>query len=249
MLTPERHNKILEMLAEKEVVPIQELVEATDASESTIRRDLSELQKRKKLKRVHGGAELFYQKGEEPSVAQKSSKHLPEKERIAEYAAGFVNEDDRIFLDAGTTTLQMIKHLAGKNIMVVTNGITHLEELQKYEIPVYLTGGFVKYKTKALIGSNALESLNSYRFDACFMGVNGIQEESGYTTPDPEEAAVKRLAIELSQKAYVLADSSKHDKAAFAKIAALEEAVLITDRIESGLLNQYLEKTDVKVVE
>ncbi|MFY4774565.1 DeoR/GlpR family DNA-binding transcription regulator [Metabacillus sp. RGM 3146] len=248
MLTPERHSRILKLLSKKEVVPLQELVDATDASESTIRRDLSQLQKEKKLRRVHGGAELIQQKGEEPSVAQKSSKYTEEKAKIAKYAASLVKSDDRIFLDAGTTTLQMIKHLSGKNIVVVTNGITHLEELLKYEIPVYLTGGYVKYKTRALIGAKAMESLSAYRFDKCFMGVNGIHLDSGYTTPDPEEAAIKKIAISLSEEAYILADHTKLEEVAFSKIADLHEAAILTECIESDLLKEYREKTDVKVV-
>ncbi|AZB43964.1 DeoR/GlpR transcriptional regulator [Bacillus sp. FJAT-42376] len=248
MITSERHSRILALIEEKEIVNIQELVDATQSSDSTIRRDLSQLHKEKKLKRVHGGAEVLHQKGTEPDIEQKSDINLESKQKIGQYAAEMVKDGDRIFLDAGTTTLQMIPYLAGKNIMVVTNGLTHLESLASHHIPTYLIGGYMKQTTKALIGARAISSLTEYRFDKCFMGVNGIHADSGYTTPDPEEAAVKTSAIRCSQKAYILADSSKFDEITFAKIAELHEAIIITEKLDDYLLAEYTEKTEIKVV-
>jgi DeoR family transcriptional regulator, fructose operon transcriptional repressor len=248
LLTPERHRKIIEKLSEKQIVTIQELVEATSSSESTIRRDLSQLQKGKKLKRVHGGASLFHQKGEEWSVKEKAVKNLDEKSKVAEYAAGLIKDGDRVYIDAGTTTLQMIQHLKGKDITVVTNGVSHIEALTEAGIPTYLTGGFVKLKTKALVGSGALNGLSTYRFDKCFIGVNGIHIEAGYTTPDPEEAAVKQLAISLSQDAYILADRSKFNEITFSKVAELDEAIVITNELEEDVSCDFQDKTEVRVV-
>ncbi|MDR7074576.1 DeoR/GlpR family DNA-binding transcription regulator [Fictibacillus barbaricus] len=248
MLTPERHRKIIDLLGEKQVVTIQELVDATTSSESTIRRDLSQLQKDKKLKRVHGGASLFNQKSEELSVSEKAAKNLTEKEKIAQYAASLVKNGDCVYIDAGTTTLQMIPYLKGKDITVVTNGISHLDYLSENEISTYLIGGFVKPKTKAIVGSCALTSLSSYRFDKCFMGINGIHLDSGYTTPDPEEAAIKHLAISLTQEAFVLADNSKFNEITFAKVADLNKAVIITTEMDEDLAYDYQEKTEIKVV-
>ncbi|ANB61305.1 DeoR/GlpR family DNA-binding transcription regulator [Anoxybacteroides amylolyticum] len=248
MLTEERHRLILELLAEKKVVKLQELVEATSSSESTIRRDLSQLEKEKKLRRVHGGAALLHQKREELSVLEKSTKNMEEKRLIAQYAARFVQDGDCIYLDAGTTTLEMIPYLNAKDIVVVTNGITHLEALLEKNIPTYLLGGFIKKKTKALIGRGALNSLEHYSFDKCFIGVNGIHLDFGYTTPDPEEAMVKSLALKLSRQAYVLADHSKMNESTFAKIADLEAATIVTDELDDELLALYEAKTAIEVV-
>ncbi|GGB68161.1 DeoR/GlpR family DNA-binding transcription regulator [Fictibacillus barbaricus] len=248
MLTPERHRKIIEQLGEKQVVTIQELVEATSSSESTIRRDLSQLQKEKKLKRVHGGASLLHQKSEELSVIEKSAKNSPEKERIAQFAGDLVVEGDCIYIDAGTTTLKMIPYLKDKDITVVTNAISHLDLLTEYEIKTYLIGGLVKPKTKALVGSGALNSLRTYRFDKVFLGINGIHLDAGFTTPDPEEAAVKQLAISLSQKTFVLADHTKFNEASFSKVAELNEAIIITNEIDEDAAYDFQDKTDIRVV-
>lgn len=92
MLTPERHKLILQLVKEKGVVKIQDLVDMTETSESTIRRDLTQLEEGKYLKRVHGGAARLQGKLQEPSMSEKSSKNLQQKRQIAQYAANLVEE-------------------------------------------------------------------------------------------------------------------------------------------------------------
>ena len=248
MLTAERHRIILDLLEKQEVVKLQEFVDATSSSESTIRRDLSQLESQRKLKRVHGGAALLQQKREELSVSEKSTKNLQEKLEIAKHAASLIRDGDCIFLDAGTTTLQMIPYIEAKDVVVVTNGITHLEALLENSIPTYLTGGFVKQRTRALVGRGAVMGMEQYSFDKSFIGVNGIHLTYGYTTPDPEEAFVKRLAIQLSQQAYMLADHTKWNESTFSKIADLHEAAIITSECDEELWKLYKEKTFIEVV-
>ncbi len=242
MLTSERRKYILELLSKDGSVKVKNLMDMTNSSESTIRRDLTVLEEEGQLVRVHGGASL--RSNYEVGVEEKVILHEREKEAIGKYAASLVHNGDCIFLDAGTTIFHMIKHLKEKEILVVTNGINHLDELKKYEIKTYLTGGLIKFKTKALIGREAIKTLNHYNFDKCFLGANDISLDKGYTTPDPEEAFVKSTAKDLSKKVYILADSSKFDKVTFAKIANLNEATIITDKEQKN----YAEKTEIKVV-
>ncbi|MEK4031066.1 MULTISPECIES: DeoR/GlpR family DNA-binding transcription regulator [Bacillaceae] len=248
MLTEERHHLILQLLKEKEVRKLQEFVEATGSSESTIRRDLSQLEEEKKLIRVHGGAALVKQKRSEPSMIEKSTRHTTEKKRMALYAASLLANGDCIYLDAGTTTFEMIPHIEGKDITVVTNGIAHAEALVERGIQTFVIGGYLKANTRALIGQGALHGLSQYSFDKCFIGVNGIHPNAGFTTPDPEEALIKRTAIERSQAAYVLADPSKFNETAFAHIGHLQEAIIITDKLEEEILHLYGKKTSIKEV-
>ncbi|WAA09877.1 DeoR/GlpR family DNA-binding transcription regulator [Fervidibacillus albus] len=249
MLTVERHKLIIEKLKEKNVVTIQELVKLTNTSESTIRRDLAVLEKEKYLKRVHGGAERLRGKLTEPNVEEKSTKFIREKRIIAKHAANLIENGDCIFLDAGTTTFQMIDFLQeDQNIVVVTNGLHHIDKLIKKGIRSYIVGGYMKPTTGAVVGSGALFSINEYRFDKCFLGVNGIHRELGYTTPDPEEAAIKQRAIQLAGDTYVLADHSKFNEISFAKIADLSVASIITDQLEFEQQNLFLQKTNIEVV-
>lgn len=247
MLETERHQLILDALKKKNIVKLQELVELTDSSESTIRRDLTHLEEGKFLKRVHGGAARLQGKLQELSMTEKSSKNLQAKRQIAEFAASLVEEEECIYLDAGSTIFEMIRYLP-TNIVVVTNGLTHVDELLNRKIKTYLIGGYAKPATKAMIGRGALDSLEHYRFDKCFMGVNGIHPQFGYTTPDPEEAQIKQLAISLAREAFVLTDESKFSEIAFAKITDLHNASIITNELHFELKELFSSKTMIKVV-
>ncbi|MBE3102874.1 MAG: DeoR/GlpR transcriptional regulator [Bacilli bacterium] len=247
MLTNERFDLILSLLTEKQTIKIQEIVDATSSSESTIRRDLTELENLGKLERIFGGATIPSRQFMEPSISDKSTKNLQEKIHIAEYAASFVQEGDCIFLDAGSTILQMIPFLQDKKVVVVTNGLTHVESLNEFGIQTYLTGGFIKRRTGALVGSQTIQSLESYRFDLCFLGVNGFHADFGFTTPDPEEAAIKKLASSLAQKTFVVADHTKANKVSFAKIMDINLAELIVNKIDKDTLETLTKKIIIKV--
>ena len=248
MLTAERHQIILESLTKQGVVNLQGLVELTGSSESTIRRDLVNLENQGLLKRIHGGATLPYSKVEEPDLQYKSEKKLKEKQEIAKYAASIIRDGECIYLDAGSTVAQMMPFLTEKKIVIVTNGFMHIDHLTSAGITTYFLGGLIKPNTRAVVGSVAQESLKKYRFDRCFLGINGVDPAFGYTTPDPEEGVLKSMASRLSEKTYILADSSKFGETFFSQVADIEEATIITDLQEAELLNTYREKTDVKVV-
>ncbi|NMD69555.1 DeoR/GlpR transcriptional regulator [Bacillus sp. DNRA2] len=247
MLTPERHQLILTILKEKHTVKINELVELTNSSESTIRRDLTQLEEEKHLKRIHGGAQRLQGKLQEMSMTEKSTKNLQTKKSIAQFAANLVEEGDCIYLDAGSTIVEMIPFLPN-GIVVVTNGLMHVAPLMEKEIDLFLIGGHTKKKTGAVIGRGALLSLDQYRFDKCFLGVNGIHSQYGFTTPDQEEAMVKQKALELSRETFVLADDSKFSEIAFAKIADLHKATIITNELDPDTKEIYQSKTTIKVV-
>ena len=248
MLTEERHRIILDLLKDKEAIKIQDIVDVTNASESTIRRDLTQLEQEKFLKRVHGGASRLQGKLKELSVSEKSSKSLHEKRSIGQYAASLVEEGDCIYLDAGTTTLSLINHLPQMDIVVVTNGLTHVEALIQKGFKTYMIGGHVKPLTRAMVGSGALESIRQYRFDKAFMGANGVHAQYGFTTPDPEEAQVKRTAIELSREAMFLTDDSKFGEIAFSKIVDLDKATIITNALDEEHDSAMMKQTTIKVV-
>lgn len=248
LLTPERHELILQLLKQHSVVKIQDLIDVLNTSESTIRRDLTQLEQEGFLKRVHGGAARLQGKITEQSMSEKAFKNLQEKKMIAAYAAKLVEDGDSIYLDAGSTIKEMIPFLKNRDIVVVTNGLTHMTSLLEARIQTYITGGYVKEKTNALVGRGALLSLDNYRFDKCFMGVNGIHPEYGYTTADQEEAMVKSKAISLSREAFFVADDSKFSEVYFAKIADLHNASIITNYLDEEVNDLYSRKTSIKVV-
>lgn len=248
MLTPERHQLILNLLKEKSVVRIQELVELTEASESTLRRDLSELEENHLLIRVHGGASAIHQKLEEPTVHEKAVKQEKEKITIAKYAAQLINDRDTVFIDAGTTTSQMVPYLP-QNIVVVTSSIHIVLDLLKRNIKTILLGGELKTGTLALVGPEAIKSISQFRFDKCFLGMNSVHLRHGLTTPDPDEAYIKQLALQFSDERYVLCDSDKFSRISFAKVADLNQVQIITDNgLDQQVLDQYRKLTKVEAV-
>lgn len=237
MLNIERYNLILELIKNKKNIKLNELAEEMDVSEATVRRDLNFLEEKGKIRRVHGGAVLIENKEED--IIYKKMVFSEEKNKIGKEAASHVKNGDIIFLDAGSTAECMIKYLEDKkDIKVVTNGFTHMEELAKFGIETYLIGGKVKIKTGATVGATAVMALKSYNFDISFIGANGITLD-GYSTPDPEEVIVKSEAIKRGKEVYFICDESKFKANSFINFASLDEGVLITN----GKIPTELEKS------
>ncbi|RYL95253.1 DeoR/GlpR transcriptional regulator [Sporolactobacillus sp. THM7-4] len=245
MLAEERQQFILQLLDEERVVKLQDLVRSLNASESTVRRDLQELECRHLLRRVHGGASLLRQRSEEPDMDVKTLKNVREKKAIAKAAVTQVKDNECIYIDAGTTTLEMIRYIRAKNVTVVTNGLSHIEALVRNHITAYLIGGMMKPTTRAIVGGIARQTINLFRFDKAFIGTNGMDLEMGFTTPDPEEAMIKRRAQELASQTFVTADSSKFSEVSFCKMFDIGKAVIVTDKIPESVRQAFLERTKI----
>ena len=230
MLKVSRYELILEVIKEKKNIKIEELIEKLNVSEATIRRDLTFLENSGKIRRVHGGAISI--DTQEESILYKKEIYSEEKEKIGKFAASLVDRGSTIYLDAGTSVFAMIKYLAGiENIRVVTNGLSHIDELYNKKIETYLIGGKIKMLTGALVGGSAVLSIKNFNFDLAFMGANGI-DINGYSTPDSEEALIKNEACTKANKTYFLCDESKLTKKSFVNFCNLEESYLITNAKE-----------------
>ncbi|MGT2940165.1 DeoR/GlpR family DNA-binding transcription regulator [Streptococcus cristatus] len=244
MLKSKRKQLILEKVMKDKFVSLEYLVKALDTSESTVRRDLDELESERKLRRVHGGAESLHFLQEEESNQEKSIKNIQEKTKIAQKAASLIQEYDVIFIDAGTTNELLVNELHDPSVTVVTNSIHHATKLVERNIPTVIIGGVVKRSTDASIGGVALNQIGQLNFDKAFIGMNGI-DDGFFTTPDMEEGAVKRAILENAKRTYVLADASKLGNTSFAKVAPVSRARLITNQTESEVIQKIKEKTEV----
>ena len=244
MLKSKRKQLILEKVIKDKFVSLEYLVQALNTSESTVRRDLDELESERKLRRVHGGAESLHFLQEEESNQEKSIKNIQEKTKIAQKAASLIQEYDVIFIDAGTTNELLVNELHDPSVTVVTNSIHHATKLVERNIPTVIIGGVVKRSTDASIGGVALNQIGQLNFDKAFIGMNGI-DDGFFTTPDMEEGAVKRAILENAKRTYVLADASKLGNTSFAKVAPVSRARLITNQTESEVIQKIKEKTEV----
>lgn len=235
MLTQERHALILEKLEKESVVYLSDLINLLDASESTIRRDLNYLDKAGLLKKVHGGATSLNSKlinTTEFEVEVRQGINKEEKIAIAKYAASLIKNDDLIYIDSGTTTELMIDFIEAKGATFVTNGIGHAKKLIHKNLTTYILGGELKLATEAIIGIEAINSLRKYNFTKGFFGVNGIDIERGFTTPDIREAMVKEEALKKSKLSFVLADNSKFNKVSSITFGEISNTSIITTKLE-----------------
>ena len=248
MLTKERRDLIVSFINEKKAVTVAELMEEFDSSAATIRRDLLELHNEKRIVKVHGGAtsiSSYDVNTFEPSVLTKSSLNVVEKDAISKYAASLINNDDFVYIDSGTTTLEMIKNITNTKAKYITNGIVHAKKLLERGLNTMIIGGRCKPTTEAIIGPDCIEGISKYHFTKAFMGTNGISLDAGFTTPDVDEALVKAEAVKHAYISYILADHSKFGLVSSVTFADITSCCIITDR-EAG--KSYSSKTIIKVV-
>ena len=194
MLKNARKQKILDLVNQQGYVTLELLAQGLNTSESTIRRDLTELDKSQQLRRVHGGAESLFNLRYEEGAAEKSVKNVQAKQIIAQRAVSLLNNDDVIFMDAGTTVAMMTDYLTDvANITVVTNSVHTASTLMDKKIKTIIIGGAVKPTTEAVTGNFAIQQLVTFNFSKAFIGANGISRDGGITTTNEEKAMIKLL--------------------------------------------------------
>ena len=241
MLAEERFREIQKYVESHGTVTVQDLTELLNTSESTVRRDLTELHKRGTLIKVHGGATTvgasIRTRDEELSV--RRDRNTEEKHKIAVYAAELIEADDFVYLDAGS-------ELHEESAVFVTNAIGHAQKLLKKGYEVLLIGGKLKGVTEAIVGAEALESLNRYNFTKGFFGTNGVHPQRGLTTPDSEEALVKKKAMERCAQCFVLADSSKIGQVTSITFSDMKESEILTTELRDSSYKKYKNIVEVK---
>ena len=146
-------------------------------------------------------------------------------------AAAMIMPHDFVYLDAGTTTGYMLEYPLETSATFVTNAVSHARKLAVAGYRVLLVGGELRGTTEAVVGAQAVLSLQEYHFTVGFFGTNGLSRRQGYTTPDGSEALVKKTALRQCAKAYVLADRAKFDEVSSVTFAAYSDAKIITDSI------------------
>lgn len=232
MILPfERKMKIEKAVQQQEIVYISELAEKLDVSEITIRRDLKNLEEEGKLVMLHGGAAKLIDTSKETDLGHREAIYNSEKDKIGQIAAKYINSKDIIFVDSGTTNIKMLKYIKNKDISIVTNGLKTIEEAAKYNLNVTSVGGDYKNETGAFVGALTLRTVNSFHFDLCFLGTNGVHLENGFTNADPNESLIKEMVIMRSKKSFILADNSKFDATSVYKFGDISDAQVITDKI------------------
>ena len=170
-----------------------------------------------------------------------------EKIEIARYAAALIKDQDVVYMDAGTTTELMIDYITAKNVIFVTNSFAHAKHLSQKGYTTYILGGEFKPVTEAIVGEEAIISLDKYNFTKGFWGANGVTKGNGFTTPDVKEAMVKKKSMQKTKERYVLCDSSKFGEICSISFAEFKSARIITTKIENNEYRGIKNITEVSV--
>ncbi|ULE32301.1 DeoR/GlpR family DNA-binding transcription regulator [Mycobacterium sp. IDR2000157661] len=234
MYAEERQQAITSLVLSKGRASVTELAETYDVTTETVRRDLAVLDRAGLVRRVHGGAvparalHLV-----EAGVSERETARADHKDAIAAAAVEFLPvSGGSVLLDAGTTTARIAAHLpADRELVVVTNAVPIAARLASTpSVSLQLLGGRVRGLTQAAVGEQALRVLDTLRVDVAFIGTNAISMRHGLSTPDSDEAAVKRAMVQSANYVVVAADSTKMGREEFVSFAPLSSVdTLITD--------------------
>ena len=228
----ERKNHILERLMTLGRVDAVEISESLGVTGETIRKDLIALERQGLLRRVHGGAVLVQSLSFEPAVETRTQS-ASEKARIAQAALKHLPAQGSVLIDAGSTTAKLVEIFPGdRDLTVYTNTVPlAVALLTRPRLTVVTLGGRLRNKTFAEVGDWAMRALAEINVDVAFLGTNGISTSRGLTTPDPDEAAVKRLMLDCAAKRVLLADHTKFGVINGTKHGDLNDIdVLISDK-------------------
>ena len=234
-LIQERRNRIIQIITNNQKADIRELAQLLGETEITIRRDLIELEKAKKLIRVHGGAILNEQKKsvwQTSSIYNRLERNRDEKERIARMAATLIHNDESLFIDGGSTNqilAPMIKDLS--NMLFVTNSPDIADILlENEENRIMQIGGEMTRDTHLTIGPDAEDSIRKYYVDKCITSVSGIEPDEGCYAAIPSEASMKRTLVTHARETILLVDHTKFNRKAFCLAFDLSRvSTIVTD--------------------
>ena len=251
MIPEERRQQILQLIETQGSVSVADLCTRFDVSEMTVRRDLADLERAGLLRRVYGGAVSARGRSYEPPFLTRAGKHQAEKERIGQAAAALINDGDSLALDVGTTTLEIARHLEGKQNLTIVTPSLHIANVlaNQPSIRLMLTGGILRPSELSLIGHLAEKAFREFYVDKLFLGIGGIDFEAGLTEFNLEDAQVKKAMLASAKECLVGADASKFGNIAFAAVAPLSAAhKIVTDSaVDSGIVSR-LKEMNIEVI-
>jgi len=246
----QRLEKIEDFIYHHQAVTLDQLCDTFKVSKNTIRRDIDEIVKSRKIEKIYGGVRVARDPFSLPSFGDRTVQNLDLKKQIARAACNYVRDGDIIFIDSGTTTCHMVEWLHNKQVTVLTNNLEFLIQAVPYTgLQVFSLSGELDRGTLSFTGPHTLEVLKSYNISKAFLAATGISAHAEVTNTVPAESAVKQLAIARSQEVYLLLDSSKFNQTSMVTYSAFNNLdVLITDKRPAGDLLAALQKNHVEIV-
>jgi DeoR/GlpR family transcriptional regulator of sugar metabolism len=232
LLPNDRRTRLLELLQEEGSARIHRLSTLFQVSEPTIRQDLEALEEQGFVTRVHGGAFLRTVSQQVSTMTLQHRENLDKKAAIAKRAADFVKPGDRIILDSGSTLTELARCLTNtESLTVVTNALNiALIMGTNPSCELMVTGGEFKAPTLSLTGDKAALFFQGIFVDKLFLATGGVSPALDLTYPGINDLPVKNAMIQVAREIYLLADSTKFGKVAFASLGSIKAVdVLVTD--------------------
>jgi len=251
MLANHRREKILELLKEDGSAKVLDLAKLFKVTEVTIRQDLEKLEKDGLVIREHGGAYLKDVPKQVKGFSLAHQENMDKKELVARKCLEFIESGDTIILDSGSTTTEIAKMLKGmKNLTIITNALNIALMLgAEPGIEVIVTGGEFKPPTLSLTGQKAADFFKGLHVQKLFLATAGISLKAGLTYPSISDLVVKKAMIEAAELTYLVADSTKIGKAAFASLGALSLIdYIITDSGIEEKHKQVFHENEIELI-
>ncbi|WP_377505317.1 DeoR/GlpR family DNA-binding transcription regulator [Octadecabacter sp. R77987] len=248
-MTNDRQSKLLLLLLSRGQVSVHEIATALDASPATVRRDLADLEKSGQIDRLHGSARIATGSKKELAFSAREDNQIAAKRAIAQAAAALVRPNEAILLDAGTTVLQLARHIKSNTVPVnvFTNGLAIAQELaHAAHVNVTLIGGRVRSENLSMVGPAAVSMLGGLWFDRVFLGVSAIDAQGRISSLDADEAETNAQMVRRSGELVVLADHTKFDTRTTHAVTTLGAGDrLISDAPPKGAFAAYLDTAGV----
>ena len=223
-----RRGEILKLLRENHRMRVDELSRSFQVSELTIRRDLEELEKKGAVRRFFGGAEIVEEPIPLPHFAEKELTNSDEKAVVAEYAAGLVPNETSVFMNSGTTVLEVMRRIANKKAIIITNNAMAGSALGDGNCELLSTGGIYNANTCSFVGEYSTNLIKQTYAETAILGVNGIDVNSGITTSIFQETVLFKLMLERCRgQKIVVTDGSKIGRTRNYKSADIHQIDLV----------------------
>lgn len=237
MIPYERQQKILTYLSETSILKLNELMDyMPEVSESTLRRDIKDLEDAQQVERLTGGAIKLYSPTNEIPTAKKKTIHTSEKQHIAQVAFKQIQPGETIYIDSGSTCSELLLLAMKLPIIIVTTNTDFIPLIPPNPTAtIMLAGGVLNPTISSLFGPITNTIIGQFNFDQAFLGANGIDVDKGITTPHIEESEKKHRVAAQAKKTFVLADSSKFNKVSTVHALDLTDVTIISDASDPEL--------------
>lgn len=248
MMKTARIEELKAYILAHEAVSLDALVDEFEVSKNTIRRDVQQLVESGEFNKVYGG--VCVNRSTLVPFNDRKSRSQMEKRNIAKSAAKFLEDGDIIFIDSGTTTLELLSYIKGMQLTIVTNNIDFVLGALPYEcLNVFSTGGMLERKTKSFTSIENKSLIQDYNITKAFLASTGVSVKNGVTNSLPIESDLKTSVVERSEEVFLLVDHTKFDKYSLTTYCDLKEIdYIVTDKTPPGEYIQYAKDNDMSLI-